>query len=292
MSPESIRNFVRDYAFQRSRTGRSKFKKLLSKFLPRMVQIELARGFRMELDLNIDRQAYIFWHYEEDEAQLLWAIDQFLPVGGNMVDCGANVGFFGLYAMFTRGAHVDFIEPLPRLVQQIKASLALNSYGANGTVHEFAASDQPGTMNLELHSKNDGSHKLVKEISNRSSIKVDVRTLDTIIENKTIDFLKIDAEGYDYQTLIGIGEHLNPSQIPVIYLEDSNKEVHTLLKSKGYTPFQSRKYYIDPLRKKIRSGNLHGFFHPTHQIGVNQLWVEQGSKNEAFLNQVSRYDQA
>lgn len=296
IKPETIRSFIRNYGFERVRAGRSKFKKILQRFLPDVVQIELAKGWKMQLDLRIERQAYIFWHWEEDEAQLLWAINNLLPVGGTMVDCGANVGFFGLYAMYARGAKSHFIEPHPRLVAQMQETLSLNFYGRNGLVHPFAASDRDGRMSLQINSKNDGGHRLVGtgQVGD-GFFEVQTKPLRNILLEEPVyrvDFLKIDAEGHDLRVLLGLGDMLNSEQIPVIYIEESNQAVHELLVKHGYRCYQSIRYYIDPLRKKIRSGNLHGFFRQTEKPGINQLWVERNGVYDNFLGAVSHYGTA
>ncbi len=67
LSPASARQIIRNYGFERFRGGRSKFKSVINKILPAKVDAELAKGFSMELDLTVDRQAYDFYHPEADE---------------------------------------------------------------------------------------------------------------------------------------------------------------------------------------------------------------------------------
>ena len=68
----------------------------------------------MALDLTKSNQRGLFWFHEMTEPGLQWAIRTLLPVGGTMVDCGANAGFMGLLALHYRSARVFFIEAHPR----------------------------------------------------------------------------------------------------------------------------------------------------------------------------------
>src|SRR5262245_25912749 len=115
MNPATARWLVRNYRFERFKPLRSQLKRLLNLFLGREQEIEVVRGLRLRLDMGIDNQNFDFWFYEEHEPELQWLIRSMVPPGGTMVDCGANFGFFGMFAMHQRAARAHFIEPHPRL---------------------------------------------------------------------------------------------------------------------------------------------------------------------------------
>ncbi len=57
------------------------------------------------------------------EPHLNWAIHELLPENESFVDCGANIGLFGIHAAIIKQAGVLFLRPHPRLYKSIlKAS--------------------------------------------------------------------------------------------------------------------------------------------------------------------------
>ena len=88
--------------------------------------------------------------------------------------------------------------------------------------------------------------------------------------------------------LEGLGEHLNPEKVRMFYIEDNKDSIVDLMKSRGYTSFNSRFYYIDKLRR-INQTASDFFVAGDTKVKVNALWVPKGSAEEAFLNTQQRF---
>jgi len=298
ITPRFARSFIRSYGFERTKVLRSKFRRLFDRFLDRTQDVELARGLRMRLNMDIDRQNFVFWYYEEEEPQLQWVIRTLLPVGGTMVDCGANFGLFGTLAMHFKGARVHFIEPHPRLAETVRQQCAQNFYSQLGTVHEVAGSDTNGEAKFFLNpGRNDGTHSLLETPGQqRETLTVKKQRLDELLEREKvahINLIKIDAEGHDYEVLLGLGAWVTPEKTDCLYVEmahEHQQEIYDMLTANGYVPYVSRRLYIDDMRKEYRKGNLTPWFsRATDCTGRNYLWCAKDSTYDKFMAQVVQY---
>jgi FkbM family methyltransferase len=298
ISPQFARGFIRNYGFERTKTLRSKFKRALNRFLEPTQDIEVVRGLKLRLNMEIDRQNFVFWYYEEEEPQLQWVIRNVLPPCGTMVDCGANFGLFGMLALHHRAAKVHFIEPHPRLAETCRQQLALNFYGDQGKVHEVAGSNENGEARFYLNpGRNDGTHSLEKtEGQEREYLTVRRRRLDELLNAEGVQhvhLMKIDAEGHDCEVLEGLGDWVNPQKISCFFVEmahGTNQKIYDLLLAKGYVPYASKRMYIDAMRREYRTGNLNPYFTRAKDgNGMNYLWCAKDSVYDRFMAQVVRY---
>ncbi|MDT7041796.1 FkbM family methyltransferase [Candidatus Nitronereus thalassa] len=258
--------------------------------------VEIKPGLRLSVDLRIANQNSLFWFFEETEPALQWAIRTLLPTDGTFFDVGANAGLMGLLAAYDRNAKVFFVEPHPRLAQTVQNNYDLNSFKHPAHVLQWAASDREGEATLHVHdSRNDGAHTLIEFSESVGSHIVQTKRLDWFLEKAGItlvDLMKIDAEGHDYEVLVGLGEFLRPSTLPLIYVEMEHFEgfsqpIWNLLLERGYEPFSAVSAFIDTLYKYERmqqSGKSIAWFKPaTRLTGGNMLWVERGSANQETL---------
>ena len=292
MNSRSAKRIVRSLTSIQFRTGRSKIKKLLAYFIEdRQVIADLEPGLKLALDLDRGLQNFFFWFPEEYEPALQWSIRNLLPLGGSFVDCGSNTGLFGLYAVHRRMARSYFIEPHPRLAQEIRDNVSLNGFGEKCIVHEVAASSQSGTMQLMMYEgrerMSDGVHRLVSVGEGGSAarlVDVEVSTLKAIMMQnglEHLDFLKVDVEGHDVQALEGLEDYLDPRRISCVYVESA--DTFDLVRSKGFVPFQTRKIYIDELLRSKKRHNGVGYFEEAEVGSENILWVAPGTLSEQLM---------
>ncbi len=268
--------------------------------------VTLRSGLRMELDLGQGIQSTIFWYDGDVEPQLTWALREFLPLGGWMIDCGANCGLFGLEARLHRGARVLLIEPHPVLADQVRRNIELNAWSDTCRVITAAASDHAGRADLHLCGTNDGSHSLdadwpILATGTSSTIEVTLITLADVLRNDVpsgrVDFLKIDTEGHDFSVLTGLGDCLRPDRVAMLYLELGNhrEKAVELLRSRGYAGFSYRRDLLDgvALRRAMRraaDGAPPCLYTPVESspgLEGETLWCEAGSAAERRLLEIA-----
>jgi FkbM family methyltransferase len=146
--------------------------------------------------------------------ELQWIKDHGIHPGDIVIDCGANHGFSSV--LFSRWAGptgiVYAIEPLAHNVDILRENLRLNNV-ANVIVHQVAAGQLNGPAMLTNH-----PNAAVTQDRSANTISVEMRRLDDVIDDRPVDFIKIDVEGYEIEVLKGAATRLLASR-PRLALE-------------------------------------------------------------------------
>jgi FkbM family methyltransferase len=121
---------------------------------------------------------------------------------GVIIDVGANVGFFGLYASSINvDAEIHAFEPFPKNAEQLNKNLLLNPK-CRAKLHAEAVSDQTRVMELYFTPGDDSGCTLNQAKGQSCSVKViNVNELFDACDVKKCDLLKIDCEGSELSIL-------------------------------------------------------------------------------------------
>jgi len=117
-----------------------------------------------------------------------------------IVDAGANIGAFTLYALHSApNANVIAIEPAPDSCARIRSMLRSNAPEARVTLHEAALGESFGETTIQL----DVGSQFRR--TGGTGHAVSMLPLDSVIPaDATVDLLKIDIEGAEYGVLKSI----------------------------------------------------------------------------------------
>lgn len=126
---------------------------------------------------------------------------QDLPIEPNdvVMDIGANIGIFTLFAASRTQNTIYAFEPFPDNVEFLTRNIRLNGF-PNVITHTVAVSDKIGFAKLFLSNVH-GGHLLIDNSGEgglENYLEVPTTTLQRIIDDynlKQIDFLKLDCEG-------------------------------------------------------------------------------------------------
>lgn len=170
------------------------------------------------------------------------------------LDIGANIGFWSkdLCSMFK---NVIAFEPHPENVECYKQNLddyknyVLCPFALSNEINSqgqlFTSKSNSGNAGLNKDGVIGGETEITSEIQDRI-ITCDVDTLDNFIKsftNRSVDFIKIDVQGYELEVLEG-GVELLKNYSPVLCLElplrnqkekEYGQKVTSLLGQLGYT---------------------------------------------------------
>jgi len=121
-----------------------------------------------------------------------------------VVDIGANIGAFTVYAALRTRRRVLAVEPHPENLRYLERNLRANGC-ESAEVAACALTDRDGPVTLQL-SPNGACHQLSDRAfaSTRGSIEVPAQRLETVLEQRgleRIDLLKLDCEGAEGQIL-------------------------------------------------------------------------------------------
>ena len=127
--------------------------------------------------------------------------------GGVVVDIGANIGTFAIYAG-QYANKVYAIEPEPHNLEALKNNIALNSMEENVIPLPYGISDYKGTA--VIHDSGGGSS--IKD-DGAFGAEIEVMSLNDLFalyNIDSVDVLKIDVEGSELEIILGASrENLN-----------------------------------------------------------------------------------
>ncbi len=181
-------------------------------------------------------------------------ITRLLREGDTFVDVGANIGLLTLPAARCVGGRgmVIAIEPVPRLADVLRRSLALNGVASRVRVEQCAAADSFGSARMHVGTIL-GHSSLLPLDDVRQVIEVPLRRVDAIVAPGTkVALVKIDAEGYEIPVWRGMQRTIadNPNLALIVefgpsHLARANVEISEWLDTFRQADFDL--YEIDEL---------------------------------------------
>jgi FkbM family methyltransferase len=232
--------------------------------------LELIEPFKIVVENKLDKvSTYVFLEQETwFEAEVSF-FHEFLKPGMRVVDIGTNCGFYTLLAAHKIGptGHVWGFEPGLTPHRLLQESLRINHF-TNVTLYEAAVGAISGTA--WFSDLADTEFNAVVDEATPNARQVKVESLDNLYrsgEIKNIDFIKIDAEGFEDQVILGAKTFFE-EESPLVMLEvtvdnaPSNMQPAEMLCEFGYEMYR---YYpelgcLTPLVKNKIGDHLLNIF--------------------------------
>ena len=159
----------------------------------------------------------------EYEPEIAALFRRFLRPGMNVLDLGANIGFFTLLAASLVGpdGQVHAVEPNPRNARLLEMSRRLNRF-EQVRIWQVAAAAAHGLLVLSTSYSNGTTSRLPELVASLAAAQtVPALRLDALLPTELrIDFVKVDVEGAEYDALRGC-EQIIQRHRPVIVSEFS-----------------------------------------------------------------------
>lgn len=177
-------------------------------------------GFAIiEGDTHLGKWAEESGRLDHDQSALPQVLP-FIPIGGIVVDVGANIGTHTI-AYARKADRVFAFEPFPPAYECLEHNMKSLH---NVEIFKIALGSKKGKAKIACTNENYGMASISEE-----GEEIEVNTLDSLFKSK-IDFIKIDAEGFEIEILEG-GKNAIGKSKPVMYIEVNE---HTL-RLKGHT---------------------------------------------------------
>ena len=191
--------------------------------------------------------------YGQYEPQLVACCRKLIDPGRDIVDVGANIGFYSvLFAkLIDKRRRVLAIEPTVNALKHLRINLADNDVADKVQLFEGVALDVSGETEIHyIEEREEYSSVGVMEHpfihgDQLKSIKVPARTIDELIRTHGLSpgFIKIDVEGMEHKVIEGMREVMKIHR-PVILAElsdpllrkngSNSAAVIALIRSLGY----------------------------------------------------------
>jgi FkbM family methyltransferase len=176
---------------------------------------------RFLIDDHLDEvQRHIFngSFYEEDQLSVHKTL---IPRNSRIMDVGANIGNHTVYyGMFCKPEMIISVEPNPRAFNLMQKTLSANNIlnivellpVALGEAEAFGVLNQ---MEAEFHNLGGVSIDFAEAGAEGA---LPIRTGDSVLAGRSVDFIKIDVESTEMQVLCGLKNTINSCR-PIMSIE-------------------------------------------------------------------------
>ncbi len=159
--------------------------------------------------------------YEQEELEI---ITRYFPVAGVFVDVGANVGNHSVFVgKYLRPRQIIVLEPNQPAIDILRANVEINGLQSLVDMSRLGVglSDVASTATADTPPGNLGGTRLLTCRADNGTIPL-IRG-DVILQDRPVDFLKIDVEGMEMRVLAGLEATIARWRPPMfIEVDDSN----------------------------------------------------------------------
>jgi FkbM family methyltransferase len=165
-----------------------------------------------------------------------------IPSGGAVVDIGANIGIFSLYAASHRAAKVSAYEPNSEAFQCLLKNIDANGLKAVVTPSQLAVTNRDGAT-VKFPTKASMYNAIITDENCSDFEFVQTISLARILgQTGKVDILKLDCEGAEYDILLNASQEAL-SQVASIRMEyhpGQTRELGAALQRHGF-----RQYHLN-----------------------------------------------
>lgn len=160
-------------------------------YIPEGLSIQFWVRPDSETDEYVIREVFIGKEYGEG------------PFHGLVVDCGANIGAFSVFAALNGAEKVIALEPDPDNFELLVKNVQHHSLSHIIKCQQVAVSEH-GVEHLYMPVRQDGNASASTVPLEDYTVEVVADTLDSILDGRTVQFLKVDTEGSEYAIFRGL----------------------------------------------------------------------------------------
>lgn len=178
-----------------------------ARLLGKKTMVRSVHNYRLHLDTRdrgLSRTLFLFGKREIDHYLLLQEI---LKPGMNILDIGANIGYYAIMESLVVGpsGNILAIEPMLPNIEMLRRNIALNKVTNIDVVHgAVSAETGTGKMFMSTHSNLHTFHNEGSAASSLGSVPVNVPTftLNDVSEGRDKpDLMRMDVEGHEVEIL-------------------------------------------------------------------------------------------
>lgn len=166
--------------------------------------------------------------YNSYEPDLTRIVKQILDPHKDIIDVGANIGFYTVLfqKVINKDKKVLAIEPASKALKRLYQNLTINQSNENVIVFEGGVSDTVGKLELKtINGREEYSTlgSVIHPASHETSFvteMIDISTVDLLVKKYSLapGFVKIDVEGMEPRVLQGMQETIRTHR-PIILME-------------------------------------------------------------------------
>lgn len=205
-----------------------------------------------------------------------WTLEWIATFSENeiLVDCGANVGMYTIWAAATRGVRVYSFEPEAQNYALLNRNIMANGLAERVKAYCMGLSDQSGLFDLHMadlriggscHAVKEPLDAFLRPLKAQFTQGCIARTLDSLVAEGAVPVpthIKVDVDGFEHKVIAGARQTLKDAAVRSLLVETNlNLEEHRAL---------------------VRELNAMGFMHDAAQ-------VERAQRKEGLFKGVAEH---
>lgn len=185
-------------------------------------------NFEMYLDIFDDGLSKQLIKYKKRELDHKYILEKVLKPGFNVLDIGANIGYYTLIEKQLTGesGKIIAVEPSPANIELLKINAELNAF-KNIKIFQAAISSHPGKKDFFLSYESNlntfHNYGSVESHLTGETIEVDTYTVPGILREancEKLDLIRMDVEGHEVDVIEGMLEQIaDEALLPSIIFE-------------------------------------------------------------------------
>lgn len=196
-------------------------------YKPGSIRTVKRRGIHYRLDISDYQEWLVYFYCKSDSSD---HILNYLSQSVYIFDIGANIGQTSFNMFRTQknknlSPRIYAFEPYPRTFGKLETNISLNK-SMSINAYNLGISEHKGNLHMIQHCpSNSGGFRMTENKQN--SIEVPVISLDEFVSEQqvsSVDFVKIDVEGFEVQVLKGAMKSIKQFR-PIIIFEYSLENI-------------------------------------------------------------------
>jgi FkbM family methyltransferase len=174
--------------------------------------------YQMKVDLKTPGLSRVLFVYGCRELLDTHLVAKEIKADMNILEAGANIGYYTLLEAKRTSGTIFAMEPDPRNIPLLEDNVKLNNFSDRVKVWPLAASDESGTKDFFLGKRTNVS-SFVDKKDDATSTPVECIKLDDFPHRQEVDFIRMDVEGYECKVLDGMKAMIETNRPLQIFLE-------------------------------------------------------------------------
>ena len=262
-----------------------------------MITVNGCKMIMIPNDPGISTELSIFKSHEPLNTKI---ISKMLKKGMTCLDIGGNIGYYVLLERQIVGKEgkIIAIEPLPQNFHYLKKNIQLQNFD-NISTFNFACGDKDGKAPFFINKKSNGCKVIADgekppNPSLGTLTEVTVKKLDTLVEElnlNSVDFVRMDAEGYELHILRGLKKTLDKFK-PIISLELHKRQLGIEGTKQFFKLMKDLDYEVESYVPRELDVPLIGTMNDVKKTSIDQLleMIENGKVGSyLMLNLINRF---
>ena len=226
---------------------------------------------------NIGFEIYVNGQYEPETINL---ISSLLPINGNFIDIGANIGSIVIPICKQRiDINAMAVEASPWIFNYLRSNVEINKITNLKIINNVLLNKDNEILEFFAPKDKFGKGSLISVFTAESE-KIISKTLDSLVREfsiSPIDVIKVDVEGYEYFVFKGAEKILKSNKAPYIIFEfvdwaeqiapgTNVGDAQDLLLTLGYKLFAIDKRNKTEITQSIKAGTFNILAVPPNRI--------------------------